>query len=223
LNEKYRTVIEPTWKILKREYFRNTPDASVAILMFTDETVYRHSAERLFFDRNVSRFGYYKPGRRVVLVNLEVGDGGLRHELVHALMGFDFPSAPAWLQEGMATLYEDAQSARSGGQSVLRPVVNWRLNVLQRALRNGRSVRLRRLIALPSLRGPREGVYYAQARYLCFLLHERGRLEDVYRTIRDTPCEGPTGGVAVRRALGCADWDSVDTAFRTWVLALPKP
>ena len=109
LNGRYAAVIQLTCEILNRRYFRALPDEPIAVLMFSDETAYRHFAERLFFDRHVSRFGYYKPGRRTILVNLAEGEGAIRHELVHALMDFDFPDAPPWIQEGIATLYETVQ------------------------------------------------------------------------------------------------------------------
>ena len=80
--------------------------------MFTTEAAYREAAEQLFFDRDVSRFGYYKPGRQAILVNLAEGDGALFHELTHVLMDADFPNAPHWLQEGLATLHEAVEVGR---------------------------------------------------------------------------------------------------------------
>lgn len=102
----FAEIIRPACDALVTGYFRKLPDRPVAILMFSTEAAYRRAAEQLFFDRRVSRFGYYKPGRRTVLVNLAVGDGGLLHELTHVLMDADFPDAPHWLQEGLAAVHE---------------------------------------------------------------------------------------------------------------------
>ena len=107
--------VQPVCDALLASYFRQLPDRPVTILMFATEAAYRRAAEQLFFDRRVSRFGYYKPGRRTVLVNLAEGDGGLLHELTHVLMDADFPNAPLWLQEGLATLHESSDVSACGG------------------------------------------------------------------------------------------------------------
>ena len=106
LQAKLEAAIQPVCEALLASYFRKLPDRPVLILMFTTEAAYRRAAEQLFFDRDVSRFGYYKPGRQAILVNLAEGDGALFHELTHVLMDADFPNAPQWLQEGLATLHE---------------------------------------------------------------------------------------------------------------------
>jgi hypothetical protein len=217
LDSAYVTLIQPTCELLNRRYFRFVPDEPIAILMFSDEVAYRRIAERLFFDCQVSRFGYHKPGRRAVLANLAEGDGTLRHELVHALMDFDFPDAPAWLQEGMATLYEATQLSHHG---TLEPVANWRLAVVCRHLDAGHHPNLSRLVALPCLQGPMEAVNYALARYFCLFLHRRSLLGRVYRTMRRSTGTDPTGQKVLMTVLSCANWQQMDATFRDWVLRI---
>ena len=43
-----------------------------------------------------------------------LGLGTLTHELVHPLIEADFPSAPTWLNEGIATWYQDLLARRAG-------------------------------------------------------------------------------------------------------------
>ena len=40
--------------------------------------------------------------------------GNLRHELVHPLLGDDYPAIPAWLNEGIASLYGSAKRGKRG-------------------------------------------------------------------------------------------------------------
>lgn len=220
LEDQYASVVQPACEILNRRFFDRPPSRPLAVLLFSGESEYRTTAERLFFDRKVSRFGYFKPGRRVVLANLAAGHAALRHELVHALMHADFPDAPPWLQEGLATMYEDVVCSANASGPHWEPVVNWRLTVLQRAIRAGDGPDLRQLLHASNLGGPDEAVAYAQARYLCMYLDRCGHLESVYRGMRDDVTGDPHGERALRTAFPQYTWSDLDRQFYDWVLSL---
>jgi hypothetical protein len=220
LQHHYDTVIQPACEILNRRFFDRTPNRPLRILLHSGETTYRSNAERLFFDRDISRFGYFKPGRYAVLVNLAEGDAGLRHELVHALMHFDFPNAPPWLQEGLATLYESVACSTDARGPRWEPIPSWRLAVLRREMQKKQSPDLRELVHAPRLDGPREAVLYAQARYFCMYLHQLGRLESVYRDVRDNVQQDPSGEHAIIAAFPERSWSDIEEQFRHWVLEL---
>jgi peptidoglycan hydrolase-like protein with peptidoglycan-binding domain len=55
------------------------------------------------------------------------GYGTLLHEMIHALIAADFPNAPAWLNEGLASLYERTQWSNSQ----LHALPNWRMDGLR--------------------------------------------------------------------------------------------
>lgn len=240
LQAKWQGVLQPACDTLLARYFRQLPSRPVVILMLATEAGYREAAEQLFFDRDVSRFGYYKPGRQTVLVNLAEGDGALVHELTHVLMDAGFPNAPLWLQEGLATLYEaseirgtqaaaDAPSLsgkNSRGMETmalgrqgpnLTPLPNWRGAILRRALREDRLPSIRPWIEAATFRGPGEALDYAFARSLCLFLHRRDVLARYYAALRERVGSDPMGGQTLLQVCAAGDWASLDREFRTWI------
>ena len=244
LQDQFQQTIRPACDALVASYFRQLPDGPVTILMFSTEAAYRRAAEQLFFDRSVSRFGYYKPGRRTVLVNLAEGDGGLLHELTHVLMDADFPDAPRWLQEGMASLHEArdirafaAESDSNSGTHVtaavnptkgalfLVPRHNWRWTVLRCAVAEGRLPTVQSLIAESPFRGSTEALDYAYARYFCWFLHEQRKLRQLYVALRERSgvARDANGGELLLDVLSADGWESVDQGFRAWLEKLAPP
>ncbi len=63
-------------------------------------------------------------------MNISTGGGTLVHEMVHAFMHGNVPSCPVWINEGLASLFE--QCALRDGHIIGR--VNWRLTGLKEAL-----------------------------------------------------------------------------------------
>lgn len=240
LQGKFAETVQRACDALVASYFRRLPDRPVTILMFGTEATYRQAAEQLFFDRGVSRFGYYKPGRRTVLVNLAEGDSGLLHELTHVLMDADFPDAPHWLQEGLAALHEGCDVHTSGGHDAatgsedelsglretqaeatqLIPHHNWRWTVLKLAAAENRLPPVKELISESPFRGAGEALDFAYARYFCWFLQERGKLQPLYVTLRARPATDPAGAATLLELLDRQDWESVDRNFRAWLEAI---
>ena len=240
---KYEATIQPVCQALAATYFRRPPQQPVLVLMLTTEAAYRRAAEQLFVDRDVSRYGYYKPGRQAVLVSLAEGDGPLFHELTHVLMDADFPGAPPWLQEGLATLHEavelsagprnaspagpaspagraspDVASLSHAGRPApgLTPLPNWRGTVLRQAMAGDRLPSLEAFTARASFRGATEALDYACARYLCLFLHRRGILPRYYAALRERVDDDPTGRQTLLDVCAASDWNSLDAEFRAW-------
>jgi hypothetical protein len=239
LRTKFEAAIQPACEALLARYFRQLPQRPVLVLMFTTEASYREAAERLFFDRDVSRFGYYKPGRQAILANLAEGDGALFHELTHVLMDADFPNAPPWLQEGLATLHEavevgeeepdaglfdalaiDDSAVTPQRGRTLRPVLNWRTAILRRARDEDRLPSVQWLIRTASFRGPNEALDYAHVRCFCLFLHQRGVLSRYYAALRERAETDPTGERTLLEVCAVRDWESMDRAFRGWFDAI---
>lgn len=220
LERKQATVIDPARQAMGCQYFNHPPDRPVAILLFSDETTYRRHAELLFFDRNVSRFGYFKPGRHTILANLAWGDGPLLHELTHVLMHFDFPEAAVWLREGLASLHEASSLVRSGEHWVLEGKVNWRLEVLRRQIQADRVQSLHELIQAVAFDGEDEAVRFAQARCFCLFLQQKNVLGEIYRQYRANHREDPRGEEAILREFPGRDWRDMDKEFNGWVMSL---
>jgi hypothetical protein len=210
-----RATIRPAQRAMAASYFVVLPTEPITILLLSSERRYRETAARLFADRDVSRYGYYRPHLRTILVNLEAGSEGLFHELTHALMAFDFPDAPEWLSEGMASLHERAR-LRDHGQA-LDGLVNWRLGILQESLRANRLPPLGALVAGGDFRGPGERLNYAHARYFCMYLQDHGLLTACYRTCREGIAADPSGTTAVARLFPGRSWEQLNADFREWL------
>jgi len=208
---------------MARCYFQKAPDEPITLLLFSDESTYRRYAERLFFDRDVSRFGYYKPGRHTVLANLAWGDGPLLHELTHALMACDFPEASVWLSEGLASLHESSHIRQRGRGSVLEGQVNWRLKLLKGRMTYERLPSLQRLFEISTLHDDAEAMNYARARYFCMFLQRKGLLADFYQRYRARHHEDPQGQRTVLAMFPGHDWGDLDVEFQQWVMSLSDP
>ncbi|MEE8452252.1 MAG: hypothetical protein V3R99_10070 [Thermoguttaceae bacterium] len=213
LHRRYHRSIAPAARAMAAAYFSTTPYEPVTILLFNREETYRRHAARLFGDRTVSRFGYYKPHLRVLLINTSTGDGPLWHELTHALMAFDFPDAPQWFAEGLASLHETGRITNDG--SHIEGQVNWRLGVLQEALQTGQLRSVESLMASDDFYGRDEHLHYAHARFVCLYLQHRGVLKPFYRQLR-------AGRDATAEVFPDRSLKKVDADFRTFAKGLTQ-
>lgn len=214
------TLVAPAVDALRVQYFDACePREPVTLLLLSDETTYRRCAETLFGRAPVSSFGFYQPHLRIVAVNLARGPSGLKHELTHALMAFDFPHAPDWFCEGLACLHEDSRIRADGAG--LEGLVNWRLPLLRQSLDRGDLPPLADLLGGNDFHGRHQRRSYAHARYFCMWLHDRGVLEDFYRRFRQHACDDPHGlAAAVALLSPCGTPADVDADFRLWLRRL---
>ena len=73
---------------------------------------------------------------------LATGGGTLSHELTHALMEADFPNAPGWISEGLASLHEQLGANN-------QPLDNYRYYYLEFTLEKFRQlIPLKKLLAI---------------------------------------------------------------------------
>jgi len=215
-----RTIL-PAYRAMQRSYLKHLPDEPIVVLLFADAESYRRGAEELFADREVSPYGYYKPSQRTLVMNIATGGGTLVHELTHALLHFDFPEVPDWFNEGLGSLHEQCRFLPDG--SGIQGLVNWRLPALQEAIRRGRLRPLRELVTAGDFRTGPVGLNYAQARYFCMYLQQKGVLKRFYRRFRDQVQQDPTGSRFVMEVLPGTSWEQLDRDFRRWVLTLRYP
>ena len=155
----------------------------VDVCLFAGTAAYRRFVREVFGERyEFSDLGFYVPARRLVVANLGRSMGNLRHEMVHALIEDDFPDIPAWLDEGMGSLYGSARRAKRG----FRFLVNYRLRHLRAARAAGALPDFPTLAASTrrEVYGGRAPVYYALARHLLLYLESRGELEHFFAAMR---------------------------------------
>ncbi len=165
---------------LFNDFFQTKPASPIKIYLFADKTSYEKWVKKLAgFDPH-SPYGFYLPDRRAMMMNIATGGGTLVHEMTHALTHADFPGCPTWLFEGLGSLFEQCQTTRDGH---IQGLVNWRLPILQK----GGFVPLQTLVEMTDaeFRGEKESLNYANARYLCLYLQQRGLLTKFYAAFRE--------------------------------------
>ncbi len=192
--------IESAEKCFYNNFFEIKPDELVTIFLFNDDESYRYWAKKLFDDDDLSRFGYYKPSKKTMLMNINTGSGTLVHEMTHAFVRYDFPDIPSWFNEGLGSLYE--RCSLSNGE--ILGYVNWRLPDLQDAIYEGSYTSIKSLTETDydEFYGDRSGFNYAQARYLCYYLQEKKLLKPFYKMFRERYSEDNTGGKFLEEVTG---------------------
>ena len=206
---------------LKAEYFTKDPNEIIDVWLFEGRQSYERYTRELFGDRPSTPYGYYSPAHHALIMNIATGGGTLVHEMVHPFVHANFPDAPAWLNEGLGSLYE--QCGERNGR--IWGFTNWRLAGLQEAIAEGAVPSFRRLTATTDFdfyeRDP--GTNYAQARYLCMYLQDNGLLKRFYADFLATKAKDPTGLAALERALGTGDMAAFQRQWQAWVMGLRFP
>lgn len=210
---------------LKQDFFAADPTEIVDVWLFKDDASYRRHARLLFNDTPDTPFGYYSHRHRALVMNISTGTGTLVHEMTHAFMPANFSACPAWFNEGLASLFE--QCGDRGGHIVGLP--NWRLPKLQDAIRAGKVPDFARFTALSDdeFYGRKTGAgyseQYAQARYLCHYLQERGLLVRFYREFSANVAKDPTGYESLKKVLGDPDMKLFQKQWEISVFLLRAP
>lgn len=204
--------------LLKADFFEHDPEHIIDIWLFKDKQSYEQHVEQLFGSRPNTPYGYYSSRRRALVMNISTGGGTLVHEIVHPFIERNFPQCPAWFNEGLASLYE--QSAEREGR--ICGLTNWRLRGLQRAIQGEMVPSFQTLCGTSTNEFYREnaGVHYAQARYLCYYLQEKGLLRDFYRQFCENVDADPTGFATLQSVLDRTDMDAFQEEWEEFVLQL---
>jgi hypothetical protein len=204
-------------RALANEYFTTRPSSPTTILLCSSDEQFRACNLDLDQQDRGQYSGIYSRKQRRVVVNIASGEGTLAHELTHALAHADFPAMPEWFDEGLASLHEECEFSHDGLH--LLGNQNWRHQVALDALHRGA---LRLLQDLTSKRfglPARAHMDYAQVRSLCLYLQERNLLGIFYRTCKLNSAVDPTGLRSLCSVAGAVDPQTLDDAFRAWLIA----
>ncbi len=205
------------WSIhlLEAEYFKARPAKLIEIWLFKNEKTYRAGAKKYFGDTPDTPYGYYSSQHDAMVMNIGPGAGTLVHEVVHPYVEANFPAAPAWFNEGLASLYERPSELK--GHIIGLP--NWRLPSLKKEIAD------KSLPAMPKLLASSTDEFYkaeydayAYARYLMLYLQDQGKLTAFY-TAFSTDQTDPTGQAALEATLG-EPLASFEPRWRAWAAAL---
>jgi hypothetical protein len=206
---------------LRQDFFSQDPKEILDIWLFKDAASYKRNAHYLFGETPTTPYGYYSSAHKALIMNISTGGGTLVHEIVHPFVEANFPACPAWLNEGLGSLYE--QCGEVDGH--IHGFTNWRLPGLQAAIKAGKLPSFKRLTALDAngFYDDERGTHYAQARYLCYYLQQRGLLTKFYREFHTHQKEDPTGYQSLRKTLGGrVDMDRFKRKWEKYILGLTQ-
>lgn len=203
---------------LKQDYFSRDPKEILDIWLFKDSASYEKNALLLFGEKPTTPYGYYSSTHKALIMNISTGGGTLVHEIVHPFVEANFPACPAWLNEGLGSLYE--QCGEVNGH--IHGYTNWRLPGLQAAIKAGEVPSFKQLTALSTsaFYDDERGEHYAQARYLCYYLQQRGLLTKFYREFHAHQKQDPAGYQSLRKTLGYPDMNVFKRTWEKYVLGL---
>ena len=200
--------------LLEKDFFRTRPDKLIEVWLFRNEKTYRAGAKTWFGDEPDTPYGYYSPAHVAMIMNMGPGAGTLSHELVHPYVEANFPAAPSWFNEGLASLFERPTEVHGH----IEGLVNWRLPNLVKEIRANTLPAMTVLLQTTS-----DSFYgakfdaYAYARYLMQYLQDHGKLHAFYERFNGD--KDTTGQAALEAVLG-EDLATFEPKWRAWVLAL---
>ena len=218
-----KRLIARTAASLRKQYGMRDPKRILHVWLFAGVESYEANTRILTNEAPISRFGFYSAGHDALIMNIRTGGGTLVHELIHPYVEENVPNCPAWINEGLGSLYE----AVGWPRGKMRGYVNWRLPDLQDAVRGG---------AVPSFEwltgrseqdfyGADPGTNYSQSRYLVYYLQERGLLQPFYRRFLAQRGQDPTGYQTLLEVLELtpAEVPAFRQRWETFVLGLRYP
>jgi len=206
--------------LLKKDFFARDPKEIVDIWLLSDDVSYTEHARRVFGESPDTPYGFYSREHQAIVINIATGGGTLVHEIVHPFIAANFPSCPPWLDEGLASLYEYPTSV----DGHIRGLVNWRLPTLKAAIALGELPTFEWLTSRTDdqFYGEDPGTNYAEARYLCYFLQQRGKLVDFYHAFYEARAVDPTGYATLLDVLDVGDDTRFERDWSGWILGLKQ-
>jgi len=203
---------------LKQDYFTRDPKEILDIWLFKDSASYERNAVVLFGSRPTTPYGYFSSTHKALVMNISTGGGTLVHEIVHPFIEANFPDCPAWLNEGLGSLYEQCGEV----EGHIHGYTNWRLPGLQDSIKAGTVPTFSKLMAMNAsdFYDDDRGTHYAQARYLCYYLQQRGLLVRFYREFQAHQKSDPSGYRTLQRILRTRDMNAFKHKWEKYVLGL---
>lgn len=201
---------------LRERFFEKDPVAPVPVWLFRDADSYAWHVEKWLGRAPHTPYGFADASG--LYMDIDTGGGTLIHEMVHPLMWANFPEAPPWYNEGLASLFEAAREK----DGAIAGMLNWRLPALEAAIERRRFLPFDALLGMDSavFYDPRvSGTNYAQARYLLYHLQEEGKLLDFHRAFRANVARDPSGEATLKRVLGVDDLRAFQRRWEQAVLA----
>ena len=216
-----KNVVRWSVDLLKKSYFQNDPSRILAVWLLSNPKSYERYCMLITKSKPITPYGFYSTQHDALVMNIQTGGGTLVHEIVHPFIEANFPGCPPWFNEGLGSLYE--QCEERDGRIV--GLLNWRLAGLKKAIAQNDLPDFKTLTGYSGMEfhNIAKGNNYAQARYLCYYLQEKGLLEGFYKDFLRRRIEDPTGYATLSDALGKRDMRKFKEEWQRFVTGLATP
>lgn len=206
---------------LKQDFFPKDPTRILTIWLFGSADSYNEAVRRYFRSSPTTPYGFYSSEKNALVMNIATGGGTLVHEIVHPFVEANVPDCPAWINEGLGSLFE--QSAERDGHII--GMTNWRLAGLQKAIKRRNVPSFHSLMHTTNTEfyDDDPGTNYAQSRYLFYYLQERKLLLDFWKNYMTDRKTDPSGYTTVTKVLGEKNLDDFKKRWEEDVLQLKFP
>ena len=216
LDFSFQETILPTVHALQRQFFHAPITHPITIVLCSSDAVFRQCNLRLDQNERNEYSGIYSRRHRRLIVNISTGDGTLAHELTHALVHADFPKLPEWLDEGLASLFEECEFSADGSRLI--GLENWRIQAARDAIQRGELRLIQDVTSTRFATRDRANVDYAYTRSLCLYLQERGLMEEYYRQYQRNATSDSTGLRTLCLLMNVPAPQDIEDAFREWLI-----
>jgi hypothetical protein len=203
---------------LKAAYFSKPLKARTVIWLLKNRESYKNFVQKYGPPSYLENSGYFSPKKNEIIVDSSHCYGILAHEMVHAFIASNFPSCPAWFNEGLASLYNNCDEE---GEIVGVPDRN--LSELQSAILAQSILSFEALCALEKREFYHfdKDRYYAQAKYLCYYLQQEGLLKKYFRSFQENHRLDPTGYNTLQKTVGYGDMREFQKDWEYFMLTIP--
>ncbi len=175
---------------MEANYYSSAGDKPV-IIYFSER---QSDTQRLFRRHGIAgqpRYGLYSPDPPSIYMHrlLDTGDltgwGTLFHEMTHHFVAVNYENAPAWFDEGLATILgEQARIVR--GKVDLGKPNPWREHALREMIEDGFRIDIEKLVSLSRADFNKNTASYHPLRALFYWLHHQGKLQTYMRAARES-------------------------------------
>ncbi len=209
-HERMKAMLAQLEKHLLKAYFDKAPSTPVLV------AIVRPSDAKRYLEREEIKGMYLHDARR--LVARDVGQS-LQHEFVHLLhfaqMERTGQRHPIWIQEGLASLYEN-YTLNADGSAEFQP--NIRFNFARRQVTSKSAMPWKKLIALTGQEFMEDAErLYPQVRAIFEYFAREGKLEAFYKALLSTWRSDPDGAAAIERAFG-EPMSTIEERWKKWMI-----
>lgn len=208
----FEKFFEGFYEYFDREIMTIKQPERLEVFLFGNLKYYLPFAERIGGPR-ITSYGFYLPGRNIIVVNANTGLGTTGHELAHHFIYCGFDRIPAdWVNEGIASFFEKfiGYIDESGDMKI---TLGYFSNVrLPYTLENLKDFSLPALIA-------RRRPPQAPVRSFIMFLHKKGIFKEFIRLAANSK-DDPYALGALEKVYS-KPVDEIEAEWKKWVLELP--